>query len=176
MQFFHGTNSNATNFLGTAVPSTNNTYALAWTNALPGTNTLVAIATDNNGLSATSAVVYVVTTNLPVLTTVQIISPTNSQLLVTSPLNILLTASASATIGSITNVQFFNGASLLGNAVLTTNNIYLLLWTDVAAGAYSLTAKAADNPVSYTHLDVYKRQLLHQLPFYAFGRGLLCAG
>jgi len=145
VQFFHGTNSNATNFLGTAVPSTNNTYALAWTNALPGTNTLVAIATDNNGLSATSAVVYVVTTNLPVLTTVQIISPTNSQLLVTSPLNILLTASASATIGSITNVQFFNGASLLGNAVLTTNNIYLLLWTDVAAGAYSLTAKAADN-------------------------------
>ena len=35
-------------------------------------------------------------------------------------------------------------------------------------GAYS-------RPVSYTHLDVYKRQVLAQLTGYALTRGMLCA-
>jgi RHS repeat-associated protein len=57
---FNAGTTNATNLLGTAVIGANTKYALAWTNAAPGTNWLWAVATDNKAVSNTSARVYVI--------------------------------------------------------------------------------------------------------------------
>jgi len=57
-----------------------------------------------------------------------------------APASIALTAEASG--GVITNVSFYNGTDLLGSA---TNAPYTCMWTNVAAGSYSLTAQAANN-------------------------------
>jgi plastocyanin len=59
-----------------------------------------------------------------------------------APANITLKTSASDTDGSVTNVQFFSGATSMGNVTaapfnFTTNNL--------GAGNYSFTAKAFDN-------------------------------
>ena len=57
-----------------------------------------------------------------------------------APASIALTAEASG--GVITNVSFYSGTNLLGSA---TNAPYTCIWTNVAAGSYSLTAQAANN-------------------------------
>jgi beta-xylosidase len=70
---------------------------------------------------------------------------------VTSPANgarftagsvIDIAASAISTTGSISNVQFFNGNTLLGS---DNNAPYTFSWANVSAGSYSLRAVAADN-------------------------------
>jgi hypothetical protein len=77
--------------------------------------------------------------------TITITSPTNNQLFITSPLNIPLAAATSDSGGAVTNVQFLNGTNFLGNGSAGTNNTWSLLWLDVAAGNYTLTAMATDN-------------------------------
>ncbi len=59
-----------------------------------------------------------------------------------APANITLSANASDADGSITKVEFFNGAQKLGEATVSP---YSYAWNNVAAGTYSLTAKATDN-------------------------------
>lgn len=59
-----------------------------------------------------------------------------------SPVNLTLSATASDPDGSIDRVEFYNGPTLLGTA---TSSPYQLLWSAVAAGSHSLTAKAIDN-------------------------------
>jgi hypothetical protein len=57
-----------------------------------------------------------------------------------APLTINLAANAAAgSGGSITHVDFYNGANLIGT---DTTAPYTFVWTPVAAGSYSLTAKA----------------------------------
>jgi hypothetical protein len=64
--FYTGTNlARCTNWLGSAIPGANSRFACAWTNSLHGTNLLLAVASDNRGLSVTSAVVYVVMDTAP---------------------------------------------------------------------------------------------------------------
>ncbi len=60
----------------------------------------------------------------------------------TAPANITINATASDADGSISKVEFFNGTSLLGTSETSP---YSYTWTGVAAGSYSLTAKATDN-------------------------------
>ena len=57
------------------------------------------------------------------------------------PTNITLSASASDSDGSVTNVQYFDSATSLGNATVVPYN----LLTTLAVGAHSLTAVATDN-------------------------------
>ncbi|MDE3098333.1 MAG: cadherin-like domain-containing protein, partial [Verrucomicrobiota bacterium] len=66
--YMTGTNY-GTNFTlaGTAVPGANTRFALAWTNALPDTNILEAVARDCSGGVSTSAVVYVMMAELPAI-------------------------------------------------------------------------------------------------------------
>jgi hypothetical protein len=59
-----------------------------------------------------------------------------------SPVNLTLSATASDPDGSIARVEFYNGPTLLGTA---TSAPYQFLWSAVAAGSHSLTAKAFDN-------------------------------
>ena len=60
----------------------------------------------------------------------------------TAPATIGLTATAADTDGTITKVDFYNGATLLFSA---TTAPYSYSWTGVAAGSYTLTAVATDN-------------------------------
>jgi len=59
-----------------------------------------------------------------------------------APANITLKASASETGGSITNVQFFSGATSLGNVTTAPFNFTV---NNLGAGNYSFTAKAFDS-------------------------------
>jgi endoglucanase len=72
--------------------------------------------------------------------TVSLTSPTAGQTF-TAPATIPLAASASETGGTISQVQFFNGSALLATV---TSSPYTFSWTNVAAGTYSLTARATD--------------------------------
>lgn len=60
----------------------------------------------------------------------------------TAPATIALSANATDIDGTVTQVSFYNGASLIGTDVAAP---YTLSWTNVPAGSYSLTAIATDN-------------------------------
>jgi hypothetical protein len=61
-----------------------------------------------------------------------------------APAVITLTANAADADGSITKVAFYRGTTLIG-ASTNTSSPYSFVWSGVAAGTYSLTAKATDN-------------------------------
>jgi chitinase len=60
----------------------------------------------------------------------------------TRPINISITASASDPDGSISQVNFYAGSTLLG---ADTTSPYSIIWSNAPAGTYSLTATATDN-------------------------------
>ena len=138
VQFFNGIN-----LLGTAGANGTN-YTLVWTNAPLGTNTLVAVATDNNGLSKTSAPVVITVFNLA--TTVQIISPINQTLLARSNAIISAMATNSTAGMTISNVEFFvNSTNSLGYAIASTDGFYQRNWIPAVGGTNILTALAVDS-------------------------------
>ena len=60
----------------------------------------------------------------------------------TAPASITINATASDADGTVTQVDFYNGATLLGTDATSP---YSYTWANVAAGNYVLTAKATDN-------------------------------
>lgn len=58
-----------------------------------------------------------------------------------------LTSAASDADGSISKVEFYNGATLLGTA---TSSPFTFTWAGAAPGTYSITAKATDNKGAVT--------------------------
>ena len=72
---------------------------------------------------------------------VALTSPVNNATF-TAPATIALTASASDTDGSVSIVEFYTGATKIGER---TASPYTITWSNVTAGAYSLVAKATDN-------------------------------
>jgi probable HAF family extracellular repeat protein len=58
------------------------------------------------------------------------------------PTNVTICADASDSVGTVTQVQFFAGTTLLGNA---TTNPYTVTWSNATVGTYSLTAVAFDD-------------------------------
>ncbi len=132
---------NGSALLGT---KTSSPYTFSWKKVAAGTYSLTAKATDKNGLAATSSAVTVISNKPP---TVAITAPANNAVF-TAPATIAITASATAASGNtIVNVDFYSGSTLLGTR---TAGPYTFSWTSVAAGTYSLTAKAADNKGSVT--------------------------
>ncbi|MES3001197.1 MAG: Ig-like domain-containing protein [Pseudomonadota bacterium] len=73
--------------------------------------------------------------------TVSITSPASGATF-TAPANIALTAVAADANGTVTQVAYYRGTTLIGTA---TSAPYSVTWSNVAAGSYSLTAKATDN-------------------------------
>lgn len=64
-----------------------------------------------------------------------------------APASVTISANASDADGSVTKVDFYNSSTLL----FSDNTApYTYTWTNVAAGTYSLTAKATDNNVAST--------------------------
>lgn len=73
--------------------------------------------------------------------TVAITSPTEGATF-TAPASITITADASDSDGSVTQVDFYRGSNVIGTA---TSAPYSVTWNNVAAGSYALTAVATDN-------------------------------
>jgi regulation of enolase protein 1 (concanavalin A-like superfamily)/phosphatidylserine/phosphatidylglycerophosphate/cardiolipin synthase-like enzyme len=65
----------------------------------------------------------------------------------TAPASITLTASAADTDGTVAKVDFYVGGTLLQT---DTTSPYSITWSNVAAGSYTLTARATDNAGAVT--------------------------
>lgn len=111
-------------------------YLFNWTNVLAGEYAITAKVTDNRGNSTISASVTVSVKAHP---TVSLTATPNNA---TPPATITLSATAADADGTVTQVEFFNGATLLGTV---TEAPYVFNWTNVPAGEYTITAKATDN-------------------------------
>jgi RHS repeat-associated protein len=79
--------------------------------------------------------------------TVSITSPASGATFA-APASITLTASAADSDGTVSKVEFFYGGTNLIATV--TSPPYTFNWTNVAAGSYTLTAKATDNLTAAT--------------------------
>lgn len=64
-----------------------------------------------------------------------------------APATVTITATASDADGSVSKVEFYNGGIKLGEATVSP---YSYTWSNVAAGAYTITAKATDNAGAIT--------------------------
>ncbi|HYE73165.1 MAG TPA: Ig-like domain-containing protein, partial [Blastocatellia bacterium] len=142
VEFYQGST-----LLGT---DTTSPYSFAWNNVAAGSYSLTAKAKDNAGAVTTSSAISI-TVNAPPPSanqppTVSITSPANNATF-TAPANITIDANASDSDGSISQVEFYQGSTLLGT---DTNSPYSFAWNNVAAGSYSLTAKAKDNAGAVT--------------------------
>jgi hypothetical protein len=93
----------------------------------------------NVSLEAATLSGAILPTNAP--PTVAVFSPTNGATF-TAPAEITITAKPSDSDGTITLVEFFQNDTYLG---AVTNSPYDFNWTNVTAGSYTLTARAADN-------------------------------
>jgi GH18 family chitinase len=120
-------------------------YSFIWQNVSVGTYNITAKATDNQGASTVSSIVkIIVNANKP--PTCNITQPIQNQNF-TSPANISINVAATDSDGSITKVDFYQGATLLGT---DNTSPYSLVWQNVNAGTYNLTAKATDNKGAIT--------------------------
>src|SRR6266404_4749323 len=130
VDFYQGTT-----LVGTATTSP---YTISWNNVTAGGYTLTARATDNLGASSTSSPVSISVGSPP---TVSVTTPTNGASF-TAPANVTVTANASSSTGSISRVEFYQGTTLIGTA---STSPYTISWNNVAAGSWTLKARAIDN-------------------------------
>jgi sulfur relay (sulfurtransferase) complex TusBCD TusD component (DsrE family) len=129
VQFYNGAS-----LLGEA---TDAPYAFTWGSVPAGDYSLSAQAVYDAGSAVASAAANVtVTDQLP--PTIALTAPANNAAF-TAPATISLAANVIANGHAITQVQFYNGTTLLGEA---TSPPYAFTWNSVAAGNYSLTAQA----------------------------------
>lgn len=137
-----GTISKVDFYAGTSLIGTDATapYSVQWSSVNAGAYAITAIATDNSGSSAASSAANVsvnLPNNLPV---VEMTAPVGG-LTFPAGLSLILSANATDIDGSITKVDFYAGASLLGT---DTTAPYGVTWAAIA-GAQTLTAVATDN-------------------------------
>ena len=106
-----------------------------------GTYTVTLSANDGQltGTGSLTVTVLAAGTNQP--PTVSLTAPANGAY-ATAPANLQLSAVASDSNGSVAKVEFFNGATKLGEDVSTP---YQFTWSNVPVGTYTITAKATDN-------------------------------
>jgi hypothetical protein len=117
-------------------------FAYTWTGVAAGTYTLTARATDNLGLSATStAAAITVNATSNAAPTAAITAPSTGSIYPWHP-TITIAATATDSDGTISRVEFFDGASLLGQ---DTSAPYSYRWKNAPSGAHALTVKAYDN-------------------------------
>jgi hypothetical protein len=99
--------------------------------------TTIVIATDNLGLKATNAISIIVDSP----PSVTITNPVNGAVF-TAPANVTIQASVADTDGTVTNVQFLVGSTVISNR---TTAPYAATTNGLPAGNYTLTAIASDN-------------------------------
>ena len=138
--------ANATDLGGAA----STPYSLTWPSVPAGVYALTAVADDSAGNSTTSAVVNITVSVPNVPPTVSLTSPTNHAAF-NAPASISLSATASDSDGTVTNVAFYQGTTLLANVTAAP---YLFTWTNVSSGVYALSAVATDNSGASTASSV----------------------
>jgi hypothetical protein len=120
--------------------ATSTPFSAAWASPSAGAYAIVAVASDDRGAKTTSTPVHVtIDANAP--PTVRIVAPEPNRMY-QAPATIAMTASATDSDGSIANVDFFAGVTLVGSASAAP---YTATWSTVATGSYMLTARATDN-------------------------------
>jgi hypothetical protein len=113
-------------------------YGFTWTNVPAGSYAVAAYAIDNNsGVTGYGANITV--NPLPTAT---LTAPANGTVIQGAPGTISIAANATDANGSISRVDFYNGAALLGS---DTSAPYQFTWSNVAAGTYTINAYAVDN-------------------------------
>ncbi|WP_291285607.1 Ig-like domain-containing protein [Flavobacterium sp.] len=120
--------------------STTSPYTYNWENVPSGTYAITVKSYDNANATATSAVVNVVVNNNQA-PTVSVTSPINNTAFI-APASIIINAAATDSDGTISKVEFYNGATLLSTS---TTSPYTYNWENVTAGTYQITAKSYDN-------------------------------
>jgi hypothetical protein len=135
VQFFNGTS-----LLGTSLT---NPYSFNWSNPVIGNYTISAVAFDNLGATTTSnmAQIQIVSPQLPSVT---ITSNFNNANLI-APATVIFSVTTTDNSGSVSEVQFFNGSTLIGQSF---SNPFDFTWDNVTAGTYTITAVAIDNQYS----------------------------
>lgn len=124
---------------------TTSPYSFVWANVPAGTLTITAVATDNQNATTTSAAITInVTGNAS--PTVSLTAPANNTSFAAGSA-ITLTATAADANGSVTKVEFYNGATKLGE---DTSSPYSFVFASVPVGTYTFTAKATDNQNAQT--------------------------
>ena len=129
---------NGNTLLGT---DTSAPYSYSWSNVDAGTYSVTARATDNQGAVTTSAAISVIVGVANTFPTVSLTSPLPGANF-TAPATVNMVANAADANGTVTQVQFYNGATLLGADTIAP---YSFDWANVAAGSYSVTARVTDN-------------------------------
>ncbi len=118
-------------------------YGITWANAPAGTYAITAKAADDRGATTTSAPIQIVVDAPP---TVSLTSPTANQVYI-APASVSVTANAADSDGTVTKVEFYQGATLIGTATAAP---YSITWANAPAGTYTITAKATDNQGAIT--------------------------
>lgn len=133
-----GVVTNVSFYAGTRLlgSSSGSPFSFQWTNPAPGSYTLLAIATDNSGLTGTSAPVNITLQNAVVTLT----NPANNSVFI-GPAHITLGATASDSNGLITLVEFRANSLKVGES---STRPFSALWSGVSTGTYILTAVATD--------------------------------
>jgi hypothetical protein len=129
VQFYNGTT-----LLGTVAAAP---YTYSWSNVGAGTYSLSAQAVYDAGSTVASTAANVTVTNAA-LPSIVLNSPAKGASY-TAPATISCAASVTANGHTITQVQFYNGATLLGTAATAP---YGFSWNNVSAGTYNLSATA----------------------------------
>jgi hypothetical protein len=115
-------------------------YSFFWNSAVTGSYAITARAFDNTGASTVSNTRNITVTNTDnVAPTVAITAPAAG---VAYAGNIAITTNAADTDGIVAKVEFFNGATKIGETNAAPHNF---TWNSVGLGTYVLTAKATDN-------------------------------
>lgn len=116
-------------------------YSFTWTNVPAGIYALSARATDDRGATTSSSSVTATVSAANALPAVTLTSPSNGASF-SAPATVALSATAADGDGTIARVEFLAGSTVL--ATVTTPP-YTYNWTNVAAGNYTLRARATDN-------------------------------
>ncbi|MEO8471864.1 MAG: Ig-like domain-containing protein [Chryseolinea sp.] len=139
VEFFDGTTK-----IGESLTSP---YSFKWTGATVGTHSITARVTDNvNNITTSAAITITLTGPANISPTVSITSPNNNA---TSPAGkaITINATAADTNGTVAKVEFFDGATKLGE---DTSSPYTFAWINPTVGTHTLSAKATDNQAGVT--------------------------
>ena len=134
VEFFQGAN-----LIGAvAGPRRDDQYTLNWTGVAAGNYAVTAKATNDKGDTDLSDPVSITVNALP---SVSLTSP-GSNAAFKAPANIPLAVQVADTDGSIANVEYFYGTTLITSLSAPP---YSFVWTEVPQGTYALTARVTDN-------------------------------